>query len=186
MTVLIILLIAAGIAIFFLYKKMQSQLVTIQSKENEINNLKESMETTKTKMAADHKRALELKAAEYQAELDSRISEIEEDHARELEKVQCRIEAKREELYEKEEKDLLVDIVLGLGALSKGQEAISTRVLHNQENVNSIKENLFTIGDSVLSDISKGHAETIEKLGVHGDMTVASILADIAELMSKR
>ena len=87
MTVLIFLLIASGIAIFFLYKKMQSQLVTIQSKENEINSLKELMETTKTKMAADHKRALELKATEYQAELDSRISEIEEEHARELENV---------------------------------------------------------------------------------------------------
>ena len=186
MIVLIVLLIGAGIAIYALYKKIQSQSCIIQSKDNEINNFKNLIESTKNKMAAEYQAALDSKTAEYQTALDLKIGEIEEKHAKELETLQCKIEAHREELYKKEEKDLLVDIVLGLGSLSNGQETISTKVFRNQEDLKSIKESLFNIGDSVLSDISKGHAETIAKLGVHGDMTVASILADMLELMGKK
>ena len=172
---LIGLLFASGIAILVLSARNKRQLFSIQNYENEISNLKGQIETTEDRLAAD-----------YKAALDSKIRELEEKHAMELEDVQCKIEACRDVLYQKNEKDLLVDIMLGLGALSKSQETISNKIYSGQEDVKSIKENLFNIGDSVLTDISKGHAETMAKLGVNGDMTIASILADILELMSKK
>ena len=186
MIVLVILLIAAGIAIFVLYKRVKDQLIAIQNYKNEINNLKEQNISTEKRLEAEYKTALESKTAEFQTELESKIGDIEKKHEKEIEDLLCKVEAHKDELYLKSEKDILVDVALGLDALSKSQEAISNRVFSSQEEVKAIKENLFNIGDSVLQDISNGHAETIAKLGVHGDMSVASILADILEIMSKK
>ena len=186
MLVFLLLFVAAGIAIIVFYKKNNSQQLSIQNYEQEISRLKEEIVSTKNKMAADYQKALDSKTAELHAEMDSKISALEEKHAKELHDVQCRIEARKEVLYQKNEKDLLVDVVLGLGALSKSQESISNKFFSSQEELKSINNNLFNIGDSVLHDISNGHAETIAKLGVHGDMTIASILADILDIMSKK
>ncbi len=179
MKVLIFILLAAGIALFILYLKSEAKgkslQLTIQNYEKEISDLKNEIISTKKRMTA-----------EFREELSSKISELEAKHTKELEDVQYKIKENKDELYQKDEKDLLVDIMLGLSALSSSQKTITDKVFSSQEDVKSIKDNLFNIGDSVLKDISEGHAETMAKLGVQGDMTIASILADILEIMSKK
>ena len=179
MKVIVFLLLAAGIALFVLYRrseeKSKSLQLTIQNNEKEISGLKNEIISTKKRMTI-----------EFQEQLASKISELEAKHTKELEEVQYKIKEDKDELYQKGEKDLLVDIVLGLGAMSKSQNAIIEKVYCSQEDVKSIKDNLFNIGDSVLPDISAGHAETMAKLGVQGDMSIASILADILDIMSKK
>ena len=133
MVILVCLLIAAGIVIFVLYKNNKDQLLTIHNYEDEIQNLKEQSVLTEKKLAEDYKKALDRKTAELQMKQDSRISILNEQHAKELENLQCRIEVRKGELYQKNEKELLVDVVLVLGALIKSKEAISDGVIRSHK-----------------------------------------------------
>ncbi len=192
--VLFILLIAAGIAIFVLIKMYKTQKQSISDAENKIKALNTHYE----EQAANQKAQTENQISEQKALYEKQIDEIEKRHADELsaqEKlfrkklndVQSRIEVHKDELRQKDEKELLIDVMLGIEALNNGQKAGFSSMSDELIGVKTIKDNLFDIGDSILNDISVAHKETITKLGIHGDdLTVASILADLFELMSKR
>ena len=116
-------------------------------------------------------------------ELNTKIREMTSAHERELiaceerynRKLyadQCNIETRKEVLSQKSDKELLTDVILDLETYGRRFEHLENRV--------------FNIGDSIMDSISTSHNETVAKLGVHGDMSVASILADLLELISKQ
>ena len=128
--VLFILLIAAGIAIFVLIKMYKTQKQSISDAENKIKALNTHYE----EQAANQKAQTENQISEQKALYEKQIDEIEKRHADELsaqEKlfrkklndVQSRIEVHKDELRQKDEKELLIDVMLGIEALNNGQKA---------------------------------------------------------------
>ena len=202
--VLFILLIAAGIAIFVLINMYRTQKQSISDAENKIKALNAHYEEQAAnqkeqteRQISEQKEQTEKQISEQKAFYEKQIDEIEKRHADELSEqeklfrkklndVQSRIEVHKDELRQKDEKELLIDVMLGIEALNNGQKAGFSSMSDDLIGVKTIKDNLFDIGDSILNDISAAHKETITKLGIHGDLTVASILADLFELMSKR
>ena len=196
MIILIVLLIGAVIAIVVLVNNSKKQSAEIQKYKNELVARSEQMAATEKKLAADYQQTLNAERVRLEDKHASDISELENEYNqkyleqeesfnKQLEEIKYKIRTSREILYQKSEKELLVDIMMGLDILSNSQENISGKLSENQQDVRSIKDNMFNVGDSILHDLHNGHTETMEKLGVHGDMTIASILADILDLMSK-
>ena len=179
---LVVLLIAAGIAIYILVKKSEAQQRTINGFGTQIDEQKELHEKQIEKQKVLYEEQIGELKERHAAELSAR----DELFKKQLNDMQNRIEVHREELYQKNEKDLLVDVMLGIEAMNNSQKSVFSKLSGDLEGVKTIKDNMYNIGDSILNDISTAHKETVAKLGVHGDMTVASILADILELMSKR
>ena len=98
MKVIVFLLLAAGIALFVLYRrseeKSKSLQLTIQNNEKEISGLKNEIISTKKRMTI-----------EFQEQLASKISELEAKHTKELEEVQYKIKEDKDEQEDENEEE---------------------------------------------------------------------------------
>jgi len=178
----IVLLVAAGVAIYILVQKTETQQRSIQGYGVQIAEQKTLCEQQIEKQKAFYEKQI----GDLQKKHADELSARDELFRKQLNDVQSRIEVHKDELYLKSEKDLLIDVMLRIEALNNSQKTVFSTLSGDLAGVKTIKDSMYNIGDSILNDISTAHKETVAKLGVHGDMTVASILADILELMSKR
>lgn len=216
---LLSLVLVAGIVIYVFIDRDKKQKAAIQNYEHEIDELIQRHQ--KAEKALDNKYALQL--SEQESEYKIKLQEVQERHYEELlakesdfnskiYELQCSMETRKEDLSHKNEKELLVDILVDLDtyshrfekleeaivntdkidqmnshmeALLNQQETAINNLSNDMDEVISMKAAIFNVADSIMAESNKNHNDILNKLGVGGNMTVASILADIIEMQGK-